>query len=321
MLDSIVAIAAIVIPVFGLIGIGFASVKTKLLKMSVGDGLADFVFIVALPVLLFKTLATAELGDVSPWPFLISYFAGVAVVWTASDFTVRRIFGRDARSGVTAGVSGGFSNIALVGLPFSISAFGEAGSVPAATLLAVHLPIMMTVSTLLVQRAERIDGTSEAGVSLGQTLLRVGGNLIRNPLIVGILAGVAWWLTGLPITGIPRRLIDMLTAPAVPCALFALGISLARYGISGNIRPALVIAGLKLVLLPACVYLLVSNLTDLPQIWINVATMAAACPTGVNAWLIASRFGTGLALSANVITMSTAMAVVSMTVWLAILTH
>lgn len=321
MLDSIVSIATIVIPIFGLVGLGVLSVRGGLLTPSVSEGLSEFVFVIALPVLMFRTLATAEIGEVSPWPFWACYFAGVALVWLLSDLTVRRLFGRDARAGVTAGVSGGFSNIVLVGLPFSISALGEEGSVPAATLIAVHLPVMMVASTLLVQRAERLDGTAGEADALLQVLARVGANLVKNPLIIGILVGIAWRIAGLPLSGIPLTIVDMLRQTAVPCALFALGMSLARYGISGNVRPALIIAGLKLVLLPLTVYLLATTLTDLPPLWVNVATMAAACPTGINAWLIASRFGTGLALSANVITLTTAFAVVTMTLWFAFLTH
>lgn len=321
MLDSTAAIAAIVVPVFGLVALGFAGARSRLLKPAVGDGLADFVFTVALPVLLFRTLATSRIGEASPWVLWACYFAGAALAWLASDLLIRRVFGRDARAGLAAGISGGFSNIVLVGIPFTISAYGEAGSVPVATLIAVHLPVMMIASTLLAQRAERIDGTAKATASLPQILARIAGNLIRNPLIIGILAGAAWRLSGLPLAGPFRGLIDMLTSAAVPCALFALGMSLSRYGISGNVVPAVIVAAIKLFLLPACVYLLASTLTDLPPVWVQVATLAAACPTGVNAWLIASRLGTGLALSANVITLSTGFAVISMSLWLAFLTH
>ncbi len=321
MLDSIAAIAAIVIPVFSLIGLGFGSAKTGLLKLSVADGLADFVFVIALPLLLFKTIGTADIGGVSPLPFWAAYFGSVGVVWALGAFLVRRVFGRDARVGVIAGVASAFSNIMLVGLPFMISAFGQEAAVPVATLIAIHLPVMMTASTLHVQRAERADGAAGPGMPIGRVLLQVGGNLLRNPLIIGIIAGFLWRPTGIEIHGILATIIDMLTRAAVPTALFALGMSLARYGLSGNVRPAFVMAALKLVALPACVYVAMTTFTDLPPLWVNAGTMAAACPTGVNAWLIAARFGTGLALSANVITMSTAMAVATMTLWLAFLTH
>ncbi|TIN49796.1 MAG: AEC family transporter, partial [Mesorhizobium sp.] len=63
--------------------------------------------------------------------------------------------------------------------------------------------------------------------------------LFMNPLIIGILAGLAWRITGAPLPDVAMRLVDALADTAGPVALFAMGLSLRRFGISGNVRPAL----------------------------------------------------------------------------------
>ena len=54
----------------------------------------------------------------------------------------------------------------------------------------------------------------------------------------------------------------------------------------------------------------------MPASWAKVAVLAAACPTGVNAYLVAARFKTGEALASNAITLSTALAAVTISMWI-----
>jgi malonate transporter len=104
----------------------------------------------------------------------------------------------------------------------------------------------------------------------------------------------------------------------VTLALVAVGMSLRNYGVSGHVLPALVVGVVKLVAMPAVVLALVAWVVPLPPVWAKAIVIAAACPTGVNAWLVASRFGTGQALASNSITLTTALSVVTISAWLTI---
>lgn len=319
MSGTLIQIAYIVLPVFGLMGLGLGAAWSRYLPESVGEALGDFVFMVALPLLLFRTLATAEVPDQSPWPLWISYFGGLAVAWIIADQMIRRVFGRDFKAGVIAGVSAGFSNAVLFGVPLVFTAFGEEGAVPLLLVVAVQLPVMMTVGTILIEQAERRDGNRSGPISLRSIAGSVAYNLIRNPLIIGVVAGLAWRFAALPYEGIPAVIVDRLSAAALPCALFALGMSLRKYGIRGHVLPGALIAGLKLMVMPAVVWLLAAHVFSLPPLWTTVVTVVSACPTGVNAWLIANRFRTGHAIAANTISISAAASLLTMSFWLAVL--
>src|SRR5579871_6431458 len=108
-------IATVVLPVFGLIGIGYAAAGLRLLGDGTGDGLADFVFAVAIPILIFRTLASADFGGASPWRIWLPFFAVFAVNWVIGDVLIRRLFGRDARAGLVAGISSAYGNTVLLG--------------------------------------------------------------------------------------------------------------------------------------------------------------------------------------------------------------
>lgn len=315
-------IVAVILPVFGLIAIGYGTARLGILKQEVGDALGDFVFTIAVPLLIFRTLATADFAHASPWGLWLSYFGGALIVWAAGVAVVRFGFGRDEKVGVIAGVSTAFSNLVLVGTPLVLTAFGEEGAVPLFLIISVNLPVMMVISTLLIERASRREVAAggvaepEEGGSLGLRLMK---NIFTNPLILGILAGAAWRATGLAIPALPKTLIDGLATAAVPCALFSLGMALKRYGIAGNVAPAVVLSVLKLLVFPGIVWLIAEYVARLPDLWVTVVTIGAATPTGVNAYLIANRFRTGHGLASNTITITSAAAVVTVALWLRLL--
>lgn len=312
------SLLAIVLPVFGLIAIGFAAARTGLIKDHVGDGLSDFVFTVAVPCLLFKTLATADVPEASPWAYWLAYFAAIVPVWAVAHLIVTRLFGRDKPTGTVAGFSAGQANTVLIGIPLILTTFGEAGRVPIFLLIAIHLPIMMTAATLAIE----LGGQNEAGdeTKLGETLRNLAKAIFTHPIIIGILLGLGWRFTGFPIPAIPFQILDLLGSTAVPCALFSAGMALKRYGIAGDLRVTALVSALKLLAHPGLVFLL-GSWAGLPPVWLGAAVLFAACPSGINAYLLAARYGTGVRIASSSIALSTALAVISVTFWLWVLSE
>jgi predicted permease len=308
-------ILTIVLPVFGLIGLGYALAKIGFLREDTGEGLADFVFSVAIPLLIFRVVATADFSGGTPWAVWLAYYIGFTLAWVAGTIAIRRFFGRDARAGLVAGISASYSNALLIAIPLIIAAYGDAGAAAISLLVAVHLPILMTVSAILIERALVADGQSTSA-DFGVIARSLTRNLLKNPIIIGLFAGVVWRLTGLPLSGPGGTVVNRLADVAATLALFSVGTNLRRYGISGHVMPALVLAFIKLVAMPAIVFLVVAFLIPLSPAWAKALVIAAACPTGVNAYIVANRFQTGEALASNSITLSTALAVVTVSFWL-----
>lgn len=309
--------AETILVVFTLIAIGYGTAALRVLKPETGDGLSDFVFTIAVPLLLFRTIATATFDHGAPWALWVTYFTAIFVTWSSAHVAIRAGFGRDARSGVVAGVTAGFSNLVLLGIPFMSGVYGEPGLAILSQIVSIHLPVMMAASIILFEWALKRDG---AGAGAKSTLGLVTGflrQLASNPLIIGILAGLVVRLSGLSIPGVADRVIASLAGVAGPLALFAMGVSLRGYGIRGQVRQALALVSLKLLLMPA-VALGMALLLGLPELQAKVAVAAASLPAGVNSWLIANRLGTGQRLASTSMTIGTALAAVSTGIWLLI---
>ena len=296
----------IILPAFGLIGIGYAARTTRLVGERTGEGLSDFVFTLAVPCLLFRTLANAEMPLVQPWGYWIAYFTGLGVVWGLAMLVASQGFGRKGPELVVSGFAAGQSNTVLVGIPIILKAYGDAGAVPLALLLAVHLPVTMTLATVLAE------GRSASPLAIAK-------KLITHPIIVGILLGLMArpFATSLPVPF--WTIIDGLAGAAIPCALVSLGVALHRYGLQSGLALPAILSALKLGLHPAIVLFLASYVFSMPAEWVGVAVLFAACPCGINAYLFAERYKQGIADASTAIALSTALAIVTMTLWLSVL--
>ncbi len=296
----------VILPAFGLIAVGYLAVRTRLLSERAGDGLSEFVYTLAVPCLIFRTLARAEVPDVQPWGYWLAYFSGVVVVWGLGMLAAHRLFRRDASETVLAGFSAGQSNTVLVGVPIILRAYGDEGAVPLFLLIAVHLPIMVAAASILIEGRE----ASPAAIVK---------RLLVNPIIVAILLGSAARPLGGFVPDPAWRVVELIGSAAIPCALLAMGAALHRYGLTAGLPLPAVVSVLKLVVHPLVVFWLATHVFTMPPAWAGVAVLFAACPTGVNAYLLAERYGRGVALTSSAVSLSTMGAMATMFLWLQVL--
>ncbi len=303
--------------VFGLVALGYLAGRTRYLKPSQGEALSEFAVGVALPLLLFRTMVGADFHGTTPWVLWATYFSAVVVAWACGQWTTVRIFGRDARAGVVGGVSTAFSNLVLLGSPLVLGVYGQAGFEILSLIISVHLPTMMIASIVMFSIVSRQKG---ARIDLAALAREFFSRLLTNPLIIGILCGLGWRLTGWELPHLANRFVNALADIAGPLALFAMGLSLVSYGVSRNVLAGAVLALLKLFLMPA-VALVMALVFGLPPFAAKIAVVAAGLPAGVNSYLIATQFGTGQALASNTMTISTGLAVVSTAFWVSVLPY
>jgi len=310
----------IVFPVFALAAIGYLSVVTGLLPRESTDALAAFVFNIAIPVLLFRSLATAQFSDGDPWVFWLTYFPAVLLAWAMAIVLVAGIVKRGYRASIIAGVAAAFSNLLLVGTPLAERAFGTAGLNIHLLLVAVHLPVMMVISTVLMEFAVRWDGVETSKLSWSGLAYNLLKNLALNPIAIGIVAGSVWRVTGVQFYAPVEQVIDLIGRTAGPLALLALGMSFVKYSIRGNWQPAIFLGLFSVMVLPAAVLFMGTQIFHLPPLWLKIAVLGAACPTGVNAYLFAVHYKVAEGLSSSTIVISALMSIISIPFWLTILT-
>lgn len=310
MLGTLADIAVIVLPIFGMVAVGYLAARVVLVSERATDGLAEFVFSLAVPVLIFKTLSESRLPDAQPWGYWIAYFAGAFFVFALAMAAAEHLFGRSRQEAVIHGFAAGQANTVFVGVPLILKAYGEAGAVPLFLLIAIHLPVMLVAATLLLE--------GSAGLSRA-TIIKLARALAFNPILLGIYVGALARFLDVQASGAPKQMLDMIAAAATPCALISLGLSLKKYGMAGgDLMPSALICVLKLVVHPAAV-LALTFVFSMPPVWAGVAVLFAAMPCGINGYLLAQRYGIGVGASTSAVSMSTGLAVVTVAFWLYVL--
>ncbi len=278
------SVLTIVAPIFVLIAVGYVTARAQLLSETAQKGISEFAFNFAMPALLFRSIATAAPGQPGSSRIVLAYFGGIAVVWALATVGTRVLLRRPAIDSATIAMTSCFGNIVMIGIPLVLAVVGPDGAAPMAALLGIHTPLLWFLGTLHQQSVEQTKGRSAFAVARD-----LANELVRNPLIIGIAAGALWRLGEFNLPKALDSSLALLGQAGIPCAQIALGASLTRFAIKGQVPTLTSVLILKLLLLPAAVYALAIHAFALPRVAAEVALIFASMPAGANAFLFAQR--------------------------------
>lgn len=308
-------VVLIVAPVFGLIAVGYLLGRFRYLSEEAGKGLTEFVFSAAVPALLFRMMVTAETGgDASPFALWGSYYFSAAAIWILATLAVKFILKRSARDGSSIAMGSTFGNIVMLGIPLALDRFGAEAATPIAIIISISSPLMWFVATLHVEMASEREPVTWS-VQLKDLIL----SLAKNPLIMGLVAGLVWRWTGMGLHPIPDKMISLLAQVAIPGSLVALGLGLTAFEVRGQVSTVMLICLLSLMVFPALVWLMAFHVFALPSVWAGVAVLFSACPPGANAYLFASRYDAATGSVSAAVALGTVLSIISVTIILVLL--
>ena len=309
--------------IFAVVAIGWGAAKSG--RLGSGDParvLAGAAFYVFVPALLFRTSARIEFERLDV-RILLGFFAPTLVVLGLVYLFLRlRPAGGDAPAAPSVrAITASFGNAVQVGIPLAAALYGEAGLALHITLVSLHALILLTALTAMVEldlaRAER--STSAGGPRLLRTLAATARNTVIHPVILPVLAGLAWNASGWPIPGFADEILHTLGTAVVPLCLVLIGVSLAHYGIKGALRGAVALSAVKLMLQPLAVLAFARFGLGLGGVPLAIVVMMAALPVGSNALIFAQRYQTLPGEVSTAIVVSTLAFVASAPLWIAVL--
>ncbi|MEO0544665.1 MAG: AEC family transporter [Pseudomonadota bacterium] len=297
-------------PVFILIIVGYAAVKSNFVTASLGDALNAYAVKIAVPILLFRAMAELEFNQAISGPLLLSFYTGAFACFVLGIIGARTLFKRRPGESVSIGFGATFSNSVLLGIAIVERSHGANALLPTYGIIAFHASSIYIVGMVTMELMRR------DGRPLGETLVSAGKSIITNPLMIGILAGVAFNLSGLPLIDPFETATSMIAASAIPAALVGIGASMTQYKMASGIRESTFIAFLSLLVHPMIVFLLAYFVFDLEPIMTLAAVTIAAMPPGVNIYIFAAMYKRAEDVAASAFLLSTIVSVVTITLWL-----
>ncbi|MEL7347078.1 MAG: AEC family transporter [Pseudomonadota bacterium] len=312
-MSGLAALFLIVLPVFLVVGAGYAAVRFGAFPDEGVNALVKFATGIAVPVLLFRAIYDLDLARALEPGLLASFYIAALVSFAAGTIAARRFFGRRPGESVAVGFCALFSNSVLLGLPIMERAYGAAELEAAFAIIAFHAPFcyLMGITAMEVSRRD--------GASAMVTAKRVFNEMFHNALTIGILCGFAANLSGLVLPEPALAAVDLVARAGLPVALFALGGVLTRYTLRAEVGEAAVTAGLSTMLHPAIAWVLATQVFALSPPFTAAAVLIAAMPTGVNGYIFAAMYDRAVATAASTVLLATAASVFSITFWLWVL--
>lgn len=307
-------LATTIAPVFGVMALGFLAVRIGVVGRVGARRLVLFVFNAAIPIMLFYRIATIDFPEQIAWSFLIGYYASAFAAYGIGMASARYAFDRPIGEQAIHGLGAGFSNTVLLGIPLLVSAFGDEATVPVFLIISFHSATLLPVSILLIEAGRPRNGEGDRA-RVGRLVVEV----LANPIIAGILLGLGANLLGLRLWAPVAWLGGGMSLVAIPCALLALGASLAGYRLEGQLAPATVLTVVKLILHPLLAWIIVVPILGLGAPWAPVAVVMAGMPSGAMVYLFGARYETASEVAASTVVLSSGLSVLTLTVVLVLM--
>lgn len=302
------ALAAI-LPVFTIILLGHALHSRNFPGPGFWAGAERLTYFLLLPLLLFTSVATADLAQAHGIRMLLAVGVLAYTGQSAAAFLARfalRLDGKRFGSLFQGAVR--FNN--YIGISLVAGLYGQAGIALYAALISLAIPLSNILAVAVMAK-----WSAETPPGWNATLK----TLLHNPLIIGTVAGIAVNLAGVPLAPV-MPLLDLLTAAALPVGLLCVGAAIDVGSLRRDGAPLAAGVALKLAVFPL-VFWGVGTGLSLPPMALGVGVIFAALPCAASCTILARQLGADVPLMAGITAFTTLASLVTLSVVLSLLPH
>lgn len=294
-MDSFIFSLEATVPVFMVIILGYILMRVGFLTKEFTEVADKYVFKVALPVLLFKQIGTADIRSEFDIRFVL-FCMIVTTVMFGMVWLLARIFIRD-KSMVGAFAQGSVrGSAAILGIAFIDNIYGSSGMGPLMIVSAVPLYNIYSVIILTVEARDNKNGK--------EAIKKSFINVLKNPIIIGIFLGMIVACTGLKIPTIPLKAINSVAATATPIALIVVGAGFEGKKAIAKTGPTLVAVFIKLIVLPL-IFLPVAVKMGFRREALVAIIIMLGSPTTVTCYIMAKNMNNDEVLSGSIVVLAT----------------
>ena len=290
------------LPFFALIALGFQAGRTGFFTSEATAYLTKFVFYFALSAMLFRFAANLSLAEILDWWFVAAYLTGCFVVYFLA-MGVAFLRKRPITEAAIEAQCAVIGNTGFLGVPMLIVLLGPAAAGPVLMVLSLDLIVFSSLIVIL------ITGSRDGRMSFG-ILKTVGMGLVKNPMIMSMVAGLAVSGAEIELPAVVDEFVAILGAAATQGALFAIGASLAGKS-AERVSVAAWISFCKLALHPLAVGIAALLIFPVPLFDAAVMISAAALPVAGNVYMLAQHYGVAPQRVSASILISTAISIVT----------
>ena len=294
------------------IGVCYCTVWARLFSIDTIYGLMKFSQNFAIPVLLFNAIAKVDLVSIFDFNLFFSFYIGATAGFLIGFLVSHYLFTRSLEDSVAIGFCCLFSNTVMLGLPITERAYGQDALQHNFAIVSIHAPFCYFLGITVM---ELIKSTEK---SISKKSVIIFRAMFSNALVVGIVLGFLVNISGINLAKSIQASIDMITAVALPAALFGMGGILYQSRPEGDIGPITMVCLVSLLIHPAIVWIAGLNL-ELSDMQMRSAVITAAMAPGINTYVFANMYGRAKRVASTGVLLSTALSIGTVWIWLNIL--
>ena len=304
MLLEVISITA---PIFIVIAIGFLIRKKNIISEDGVSLLNKLAYNIGLPSLIFLSITNYSLSDIFNVQIVKVIYLAYALFILLTiliNFIIKR-------SGKTKGaiiVSSFRCNMAFVGFPIILAAYGNLALAKASLVVAFLVPINIIATIIIFKFYNRREEVMRAG---GMFL-----SFVKDPMIIGVVSGILFSYFRVPVPEVFHDSLDIISAMTVAVALFSIGASFKFVHLKNDFKVVSYISFNKLILLPAVVFLLSTFVFKLETFDRNVMVVLFATPLAVAAYIMAKELRSNHQLLASALILTTMVSALTISAWL-----
>lgn len=300
------------LPLFFVMVLGYVLYQKKFLSDGFVAGANKFVFYVALPVQLFRDLGSTDVRATFDGAYVLFCFAvtlgSILTLWALAKLCLKN------KSLVGEFVQVCYrSSAAILGSAFLQSIYGDASMSSLMILGSVPLYNIMAVVILTLESPDAAQ-TGSMAAKLKKSVL----GIVTNPILLGIAAGFAWSLLGLPMPAMLNKTLSNVAGLTSPLALLVIGAGFKGRKALGYLRPTAVATVVKLMLLPALFLPLAVHFGFTDEKLVALLVMLGSISTPA-CYVMAKQMGHEGVLTGSVCVTTTLFSAFSLTFWLFVL--
>ena len=282
---------------------GYLSARFKLLPNAASEVLSRFVFVIALPALIFTSLSQISVAEFFNWQYIGALGGGMLAMFIVGMIVARSAFTGSLSATALHGLTAAYSSTAYIGLPLILTIYGDAARVPGIIGAIITGLVFAPLAILLIE----IDRGRNANAHSLAPLLAV----LTRPPVIAVALGLSVSASGIALPAPVFSFFSLLGGAFVPCALFAAGLFIAGCSIRGASVEIGWLVGAKLLLHPLITWWLAFHVFELDRLFATIAVIQAALPSGVPVFVLAQQYGVFTTRSSAAIAISTALSVIT----------
>lgn len=297
------------VPIFLVILLGWILMQKHMLTKEFASAADKFVFKIALPCLLFKDIATANIKETFDLTFVLFCMITTTIMFLTT-WLLTALFMKDKSmvgAFIQASVRG---SSAVLGIAFVQNIYGNSGMAPMMIIASVPLYNIFSVIILTFNSTEAAKDTNKIKTACI--------NVLKNPIIIAIFAALVVALLEIPIPTMALKTVSNVAATATPLALLVVGATFEGKQAISKIKPTALATFIKLILLPA-LFLPLAYLFGFRNSEMVAILVMLASPTTVTCYIMAKNMYNDAVLSSSIVVTATLFSSVTLTMWVYIL--